>query len=80
MNEEMLIEIWLMTSGYMEKAHIETAAEHFIGLLSEYTDDIAVFNSMKGADPYLDTAIAEYVSTAVGEDIVYADEYLDEEI
>lgn len=70
MNEEMLIEIWLMASGYMEKSHIETAAEHFVSLLSEYTDDMEVFQSMKGVDPHLDGAITDFITASENGDFL----------
>ena len=63
MNDELLTEIWVMAKGYMDKNHIETAAEHYIDLITEHYDDISTLNEMRGADTALDTAIEMYLET-----------------
>ena len=61
MNDELLTEIWTMAKGYMDKNHIETAAEHYIDLITDHIDDIETLNDMRGVDIALDTAIEMYL-------------------
>lgn len=61
MNDEMFTEIWLMARGYMDKNHIDTAAEHYVGLIMEYVNDTDMLNDMRGADTSLDIAIETYI-------------------
>lgn len=61
MNYELYVEIWLMSKGYMEKNHTETAAEHYVDLLMEFIDDTSVLKEMQGTDPELDVAISNFL-------------------
>lgn len=45
----------------MDKNHLDTAAEHFIDLVSDHTDDIKVIQELRGNDVALDIAIENYI-------------------
>ena len=41
MNDEQIVDVWNLFKNYLDKKHIETAAERFVDLLADYgVDDI----------------------------------------
>ena len=73
MNEEFIIEFWTMAKGYMDKNHLETAAEHYIDLISDHYDDLMdILSSMRGHDSHLDDAIDNYIEE---HEIIFSTEY-----
>ena len=61
MNEEQIADIWMMFKEYLDKKHVETAAERFIDLLADYGVSDETFTESFGADITLDAAIKYYL-------------------
>ena len=39
MNEEQIQEVWTLFKEYLDKKHVETAAERYVDLLADYGRD-----------------------------------------
>jgi hypothetical protein len=74
MNEEQLADIWMTFKEYLDKKHVEMAAERFIDLLADYGLSDQAFTELLGNDYILDNAINYYLE--VDDD---TDDYNDEE-
>ena len=61
MNEEQVADIWLTFKEYLDKKHIENAAERFIDLMADYGVTDEVFKDSFGHCTYLDSAIKYYL-------------------
>ena len=74
MNEEQLADIWMTFKEYLDKKHVEMAAERFIDLLADYGLSDQALTELLGNDYILDNAINYYLE--VDDD---TDDYNDEE-
>ena len=73
MNEEQIQEVWTLFKEYLDKKHVETAAERYVDLLADYgTDDHVLIESM-GSCRILDNAMKYYLDD---EEEVHDDEYV----
>jgi hypothetical protein len=73
MDETQIVDIWTMFKEYLDKKHVEMAAERFVDLMADFGTDDESFIASLGHDSNLDTAINYYLDLD-GEDV------LDEEI
>ena len=75
MNEEQIADIWMMFKEYLDKKHVEMAAERFVDLMADYGVSDETFKDSMGHDPFLDSAINYYLDLdEVDEDIEEWDE------
>jgi hypothetical protein len=72
MEEEQIIDIWNMFKEYLDKKHVEMAAERFVDLMADFGVGDDTLTNCLGNDYALDIAINYYL------DIDETDE-LDEE-
>ena len=72
MNEEQIADVWMLFKEYLDKKHIEIAAERFVDLLADYGVSDETFADCFGIDSNLDNAIRYYL------DIDEVDSDLDE--
>jgi len=61
MSEEQIADIWMLFKEYLDKKHIEMAAERFVDLLADYGVSDETFNDCFGIDAQLDNAIRYYL-------------------
>jgi hypothetical protein len=61
MNEEQIADVWTMFKEYLDKKHVDVAAEHFIDLLADYGVSDETFKEVIGTDSTLDEAISYYL-------------------
>jgi len=61
MEEEQIVDIWNMFKEYLDKKHIEIAAERFVDLMADMGTGDDVFTNALGSDSALDTAINYYL-------------------
>ena len=61
MNEEQIADIWMTFKEYLDKKHIEMAAERFIDMLADYGVSDETFKECFGHCTYLDSAIKYYL-------------------
>ena len=61
MNEEQIADVWLLFKEYLDKKHVEMAAERFVDMLADYGLSDLAFQEMLGNDTVLDTAINYYL-------------------
>jgi len=71
MTEEQIADVWMMFKEYLDKKHVEMAAERFVDLMADYGVSDESFTDLIGTDAVLDSAIRYYLE--VEED--YEDEY-----
>ena len=57
MNEEQIADVWLLFKEYLDKKHVEMAAERFVDMLADYGLSDLAFQELLGNDTVLDTAI-----------------------
>jgi hypothetical protein len=76
MNDEQIVDVWNLFKNYLDKKHIETAAERFVDLLADYGVDDITFKECLGSENNLDQAISYYLDDDVDEDN-YNDEWDD---
>lgn len=67
-NAEFYVEMWSMMKGYVDKLHMETAAEHFVNLVMDYEDDSDLLRQLLGTDLALDNAIELCLETSIDEE------------
>ena len=61
MNENEIQEFWMLFKEYLDKKHVETAAERYVDLLADMgTQDHTLVEAL-GADSVLDSAIKYYL-------------------
>lgn len=68
MNDEQIVDVWNLFKNYLDKKHIETAAERFVDLLADYGVDDITFKECLGSENTLDQAISYYLDDDVDED------------
>jgi len=61
MNEEQLADIWMLFKEYLDKKHVEMAAERFVDLMADYGVNDETFTEVLGTDASLDHAINYYL-------------------
>jgi hypothetical protein len=61
MNEEQIADVWMMFKEYLDKKHVEMAAERFVDLMADYGVSDEIFQELIGTDNVLDSAIAYYL-------------------
>ena len=72
MEEEQIVDIWNVFKEYLDKKHIEMAAERYVDLLADLGTDDHTLTSALGSDSTLDNAINYYLD-------IDDDEVLEEE-
>lgn len=68
MTDDQIVNIWMTFKEYLDKKHVEMAAEKYVDLLADYGVDDIVLKEALGHEDSLDTAISYYL------DIDYSDE------
>ena len=71
MNEDQIQETWTLFKEYLDKKHIETAAERYVDLLADMGTDDHTFKESMGSCDILDGAIKYYLDD---EEEVFDDE------
>ncbi len=71
MNEEQIADVWMLFKEYVDKKHIEMAAERYVDMLADYGLSDLAFQELMGNDTVLDTAINYYLEV---DDDVHDDE------
>jgi hypothetical protein len=61
MEESQIADIWMMFKEYLDKKHIEMAAERFVDLMADYGTSDESFKDLLGTDKDLDHAINYYL-------------------
>ena len=61
MNEEFVADLWELFKEYLDKKHIEIAAEKYVDTLIDYGMDDIQLQGMLGVDKTLDAAIQYYL-------------------
>jgi hypothetical protein len=61
MDEAQLVDVWNMFKEYLDKKHIEIAAERFVDLMADMGTSDQSFIAALGNDSDLDTAINYYL-------------------
>jgi cytosine/adenosine deaminase-related metal-dependent hydrolase len=61
LNETQIGDIWLLFADYLDKKHVEAAAERFVELLADYGVTDRVLQNATGVDGTLDQAIEYYL-------------------
>ena len=72
MNEEQIADVWMMFKEYLDKKHVEMAAERFVDLMADYGVSDEAFTDLLGTDATLDYAINYYLD--LDEDEVFEEE------
>ena len=72
MNEEQIADVWMMFKEYLDKKHVEMAAERFVDLMADYGVSDEAFTDLLGTDATLDHAINYYLD--LDEDEVFEEE------
>jgi len=75
MEEEQIADIWNMFKEYLDKKHIEMAAERFVDLMADFGTGDDTFTNCLGHDSALDHAINYYLD--LDEDDVLEEEEWD---
>lgn len=61
MNEEFVADLWNLFKEYLDKKHIDMAAERFVDMLVDYGMADVQLQEMLGSDKVLDAAIQYYL-------------------
>ena len=61
MNEEFVSDLWNLFKEYLDKKHIELAAERYVDMLVDYGMADVQLQEMLGTDKVLDAAIQYYL-------------------
>ena len=69
MDETQIVDIWTMFKEYLDKKHVEMAAERFVDLMADFGTADDRFIAALGHDAALDTAINYYLDLD-GEDVL----------
>ena len=72
MDDTQIVDIWTMFKEYIDKKHVEQAAERFVDLMADLGTEDQSFISALGHDASLDIAINYYLD-------IDEDDVLDEE-
>jgi hypothetical protein len=76
MNEDQIADVWMMFKEYLDKKHVEMAAERFVDLIADYGTSDEVFTDLLGTETALDNAINYYLD--LDEEEVFDDEEEDD--
>ena len=68
MNDDQIADVWNLFKNYLDKKHVETAAERFVDLLADYGVDDITFKEVLGSDKELDYAISYYLEEDFDDD------------
>lgn len=61
MNEDFIADSWMLFVEYLDKKHIEMAAEKFVDMIIDYGLGDDQLKDMLGTDKHLDNAIQYYL-------------------
>ena len=61
MDESQIADVWMMFKEYLDKKHVEMAAERFVDLMADYGTSDETFQDLLGTDKDLDAAINYYL-------------------
>jgi hypothetical protein len=61
MDESQIADIWMMFKEYLDKKHVEMAAERFVDLMADYGVSDETFKDLLGTEAQLDAAIHYYL-------------------
>jgi len=61
MDESQIVDIWMMFKEYLDKKHVEMAAERFVDLMADYGVSDESLKDCLGNDAQLDYAINYYL-------------------
>ena len=61
MDDEQIVDIWTSLKEYLDKKHVEMAAEKYVDLMADYGVGDDQFQDALGADDNLDKAIQYYL-------------------
>ena len=68
MNEDQIQETWTLFKEYLDKKHVEMAAERYVDMLADYGMSEVQLQDMMGNSKRLDTAIQYYLELDQDED------------
>tara|TARA_B110000503_G_scaffold15390_1_gene21598 strand:- start:724 stop:948 length:225 start_codon:yes stop_codon:yes gene_type:complete len=68
MDDEKLADVWMLFKEYLDKKHIEMAAERYVDLMADYGVSDETFKDILGTDGILDAAISYYLDIEVDDD------------
>jgi len=68
MNEEIAADLWNLFKEYLDKKHVEMAAERYVDMLADYGMSEVQLQDMMGNSKRLDTAIQYYLELDQEED------------
>jgi len=71
MTEEQIQEVWTLFKEYLDKKHVETAAERYVDLLADYGIGDNILIESMGSCTILDNAVKYYLDD---EEEVFDDE------
>jgi hypothetical protein len=75
MDESQIVEVWTMFKEYLDKKHVEMAAERFVDLLADYgVSDQTLIDSLGGCST-LDAAINYYLDMDEDEEYIEDDDW-----
>ena len=69
MDETQVVDIWTMFKEYLDKKHVEMAAERFVDLMADFGTGDDAFIAALGHDSALDAAINYYLDLD-GDDVL----------
>ena len=61
MDESQVVDIWTLFKEYLDKKHVEIAAERFVDLMADYGVSDEALKESLGNDTALDNAINYYL-------------------
>ena len=61
MNEDFVTDLWDLFKNYLDKKHIELAAEKYVDILIDYGMEDIQLKAMLGNEKHLDAAIQYYL-------------------
>jgi hypothetical protein len=68
MNEDQVADIWNLFKEYLDKKHVELAAEKYVDLLADYGVNDMTLKEVSGTDRILDHAINYYLDLDTSDD------------
>ena len=68
MNEEIAADLWNLFKEYLDKKHVDMAAERYVDMLADYGMSEVQLQDMLGPSKRLDTAIQYYLELDQDED------------
>jgi hypothetical protein len=71
LTEDQVADIWNLFKEYLDKKHVELAAEKYVDLLADYGVDDITFKEAMGHENHLDNAINYYLDLDADEEDEY---------